>query len=113
MQAYAKVAARPGVPVLLGDLDACDLHGGTPLMASAACPCPEAVTVLLAAGADPNAETTRPFPGVTALHEAAKSGCTASIDALLRAGARVDAANGIGKTALACAAERGIIGVLG
>ncbi|MBM4190066.1 MAG: ankyrin repeat domain-containing protein [Betaproteobacteria bacterium] len=55
--------------------------------------------------ADPSAvSATEPESGDTALHVAARAGHLDGVDVLLKAGAAVDAKNGLGWTALFCAA---------
>lgn len=75
-----------------------------PLQAAAAGGQPEAVEVLLEAGADADA---RSHEGVTALHVAAANGRSEVVRLLLDAGARPDAKTDGGKTAQDFAREQG------
>jgi ankyrin repeat protein len=77
---------------------------GTPLHAAAAGSHAAIVTMLLAAGADPN---TRQRHGFTPLHSAAANGDLPSVEALLAAGADLGATNDEGQTPLALAEAAG------
>ena len=66
------------------DLDSRDAFGATALTAAASGGHPEAVALLLAAGADPRVSAD---DGRTALHAAARAACPKSVEALLKAGA--------------------------
>ena len=82
------------------DINTRDRQGQTPLMLTAAFGSPEAVRLLVTAGADIRAVSTG---GVTALHWAAAN--PAKVRLLLDAGADVNAASQIGRTPLIVAAS--------
>ena len=97
------------VRLLLARGAPCDEPGrgwmtGTPLHAAAAGSHAAIVTMLLAAGADPN---TRQRHGFTPLHSAAANGDLPSVEALLAAGADLGATNDEGQTPLALAEAAG------
>jgi ankyrin repeat protein len=77
---------------------------GTPLHAATAGSHAAIVTMLLAAGADPN---TRQRHGFTPLHSAAANGDLTSVEALLAAGADAGATNDEGRTPLDLAEAEG------
>lgn len=82
-----------------------DMAGYTPLMMAASGGCEACVRVLLAAHVDPSVQDQE--EGGSALHHAATSGSPGCINALIAAGAAMEAVNHDGRTPLLCAAEAG------
>lgn len=94
------------------DPNAATEDGRTPLQVLAEKRKNEAgVHTLLDAGADPNGQAAlgwqRKTPHITALHQAAAGSSLGAVEALLRAGARVDARGGVMETPLMLAARQG------
>ncbi|MDR6197201.1 ankyrin repeat domain-containing protein [Siphonobacter sp. SORGH_AS_0500] len=85
-------------------VDERDTRGSTPLILAAYYQHPEAVTLLLESGADPELQDGM---GNTALMGVCFKGCTEIARILLEHGANVDTVNGNGATALTFAATFG------
>lgn len=87
------------------DVNAADTHGRTPLRIAVQKDRRDLIDLFLAKGADVNAADAR--TGKTALHEATLRGRSAVAEALLAHGARKDAKDGNGHTALSYALKYG------
>lgn len=74
--------------------------GIAPLMLAAQSGCEEAVSPLMAAGADPFPLPPNPCTGITPLMLAAQNGCEEAVSLLVAAGANPDTLNPQGKSAL-------------
>jgi ankyrin repeat protein len=86
--------------------------GATPLMLAAQGGAIDAMTVLLDAGADPNAQGNHGVHRASALYLAARRGHRGACRLLLDRGARVDIRLTLGTTAAFAAAERGDVPLL-
>ena len=86
--------------------------GATPLMLAAQGGAVDAMTVLLDAGADPNAQGNHGVHKASALYLAARNGHRQACQLLLDRGARADSRLTLGTTAAFAAAERGDVALL-